>query len=189
MIQNKKTAIACWIVFGVMLFACSLPETLVIEERVTIQTSASSVYQKINNLKQWPEWCPWVSMEGDVSYAFSEQAEGKGAIIQWESKSEYAVKGEVEVVEETLDEEVKVHTLFAGIGQEGESSFKIKSATNSTCVEVIWEHKIPLGYNLFLRLFGLFYGRALHNEFQKGLINLKAVCEERYNSNVTVIVN
>ncbi len=69
-----------------LLIALFLPNTAVVEQRITVTAPAQEVFQPIAKLRTWPEWTAWnaETLPG-VEYTYGGPEQGAGSSMTWDS--------------------------------------------------------------------------------------------------------
>jgi len=149
-----------------------LPKSYRVERTVMIHAPLDTVFNTIHDMRNWQAWSPW----SDIDYMtvhFSEKTSGKGAWQHWVSESMgggvmmYIEVKEGELIRYTMDYEMS--------GEFTEGYFRFEEVPEG--VLVTWGDVGEVGQNPIQRYMGLFMGSLIGSDFDRGLANVKAVCE------------
>lgn len=61
--------------------------TYEIRDSKTIQAPTEVVFQKVNNLKSWETWSPWIAEDANHSFTYAEKSSGEGSSFSWDGKT------------------------------------------------------------------------------------------------------
>ena len=153
-----------------------LPGKLHFERQTDIAASADVVYKQVNELKNWPNWSPWYALDPTAKLVYSTPASaGLGAWYAWDGDKKTVGSGKLTILEADSLKLVRCKMNF-GDNSASFADFKF-SATDSTSTKVVWTFDTDHGMNPVARWFGLVLEKFLSPDFEKGLTNLKTVCE------------
>ena len=159
--------IVLFLVIGIFL-----PKRVHLEESIEIKAPSTIVFNQVSNFNNWAKWSPFQDSLSDMKTIIRDPAEGVGAIMKWESKKDG--NGSLTFIEVLPDSNIKA-----------ELNFEDNSRSIVTCdfkqiqdgTKVVWGMDVEdLSYP-FGKWFGLFMGKMMHSDFQKGLNSLKLLCE------------
>ncbi len=171
----KILGIALLVMFIIMLAVSALaPLKMNIEETIVIQADSKTVFEQLNDFKNWPEWNAWVEKDKEIKWVFSEPSYGQGAFMQWESSRVGNGKQSIEVSEP--NRHVITKLKFSGWEGDNYESFFIEQVPEGTKVTRSMD---GAEFKFFMRGLGLLIRKMLKNDYKEGLKNLKALCEEQ----------
>jgi len=154
---------------------------LKVTRTITINASASDVYEQVANFSNWSKWSMWSQRDKNMQSTF----EGDPMMVhhKWTWKSTEG-NGTQIITSVVPNEEIKSDLLFEGFSDPNKSTFTFKESGSkdasvpcTNCItEVAWTMdmgKIPF---MFRGMMFMFQGRLIE-DFDGGLANLKKVCE------------
>ena len=159
-----------------ILIAFLLPKTYKVERSISIKSGPDVIYGLTANFAQWHLWVPWtkeldptavLEMKGDpgqigTSWSWNGIKMGEGVMIS----SELA-PGKLVAYDLAFD-----HGKYKSKG-------KIVIDQQGDSCKVSWIDEGDLGYNPMARYMGLFMGKMMGPDFEKGLAKMKTVAEAR----------
>lgn len=181
--------ISAAIVYGGLL----LPQTLLIEKKIEIESSSSHISDYLYDLPKWEQWLDWQNWEelqgtSDTEYVYSQFPQGVGAFMKFNAKGK-GVKNDIEKAElyiqsmskenisssETLKYIANFKTYQAHI----EGELKLKSnPKNDNSSTLNFTLEIDFGENPFVRYVAyLYYKPKIEKETSISLERLKKLCE------------
>jgi len=92
-----------------------LPAGVTIEKPVAIGDSISSVFEKINNAKNWDQWMAWLSSDTIQKKIYFGAEEGEGAGMQW-SESETIPAGKFVMLKSNFPDSIQYEMSFKDYG-------------------------------------------------------------------------
>ena len=102
---------------------------------------------------------------------------GEGAIYKWESKNKNVGVGQMHLTKVFKDSLIEMTLAFKGENREAKSGFTFQNMNDST--KVSWYIIMNMGWNPISKYFGLFMDKMIGPDFEKGLKDLKAICETK----------
>ena len=112
-------------------------------------------------------------MEPDATYTYSGPDSGVGATANW--KGEVVGEGTQRI---ESSEPFSAITTSLDFGPQGVASSEWTFSPIDEGTQVIWGFDTDMGMNPISRYFGLMMDRMIGADYEKGLSNLKAVCEK-----------
>ena len=168
----KIILIAIMVIIGlVLIVAAFLPDNVSLDSSISIKSQENVIFNQVNCLKNWDKWSPFKS--DDMTNEFSGSAYGIGSMNTWESKE--MGNGNMEIIESVPFSSITTSINFRkdGGGANGHWTFE----NTDEGVNVVWGiHMTELSYP-FGRLMGMLAGTMMQHQFDKGLNQLKEVCE------------
>lgn len=152
-----------------------LPGSRQVERSVVIDAPACVVFAKINGLRHFNDWSPFVAVMPDATYSFEGPDFGVGSAMKWELNQPRHEAGGQTIVASTPYERVDVEL---DLGPEGAAlaTYLLRPEANGT--HVIWTFGTDFGFDILGRYRGLFLDRRLGPTLAQGLTNLKRIAEE-----------
>jgi effector-binding domain-containing protein len=172
----KKILIAIVIIIAILvIIGFILPKNYHVERSTQIIGKKSMIYDLTSNLNKWDLWESWKKADTAAVYQLIGQDGTVGATIKWDGK--IIGNGQMTITQLIPNELIGYDLSF----QHGkyQSKGKITIETNGDSAKVSWIDEGDLGYNPFSRYMGLFMGKRLAPDFDKGLANLKKIVEQR----------
>lgn len=173
----KKIFLAVVIIVVVLVIvAFLLPKTYRVERSIVMKGDKALIYDLTSNLGKWDIWTPWTKAT-DSSAVF--ELVGKdgtiGALRKWEGK--VIGSGQMTLTQLVPGELIGYDLSFQQGKYTSKGKLVIEAVGDSN--KVSWVDEGDLGYNPISRYFGLFMGKMMSPEFDKGLVKLKKVVEGR----------
>jgi hypothetical protein len=141
-----------------------------VERRITILARPADIYPLLDELRTWPSWTRWNSLE-QLEYDFGEKSAGEGAILRWRSRQ---MAGELRSVRsepnERLDYEMTLSDFAPIFG-------RIQLQEDGACTRVIWRCVWERAHNPYRRYFDLLARYLIGCDFQASLERLKRIVE------------
>lgn len=158
------------LVAAFLIIAAFLPKRAYVEESMVMKASAKVIFQEVNNFENWKYWSPFEEGDTTMITTLEGSKSGVGAIMKWTGKDE----GTQTIIESTPDEYIKTELDF----MKGDLAYsEWKFAETDTGTHVTWTLEIEdLGYPV-ARYFGALMPGMMRPTYQKGLTNLKNICE------------
>jgi effector-binding domain-containing protein len=153
-----------------------LPKTYKVERTVFIKSNPSVIYSLTSNFEHWHLWVPW-TREVDSSAVFVMTGEPAQVGTSWKWDGKVLGNGEM-IASELIPGELVAYDLAFNKGQYKSKGKIVIQNQGDSCL-VSWIDEGDLGYSPMNRYMGLFMGRMMGPDFEKGLAKLKIVAEER----------
>ncbi len=154
-----------------------LPGNTHIERSVDISAPAPAVFDHINELKNWEKWSPWMEYDPNMKITYSQPSTaGIGANYAWIGNDKVG-EGKMTILEAKPNELLHCKMAFKGAGDSfADFKFTVK---DSTATKVVWTFDKDNGMNPLARWVGIGMNSFLGPDYEKGLANLKKVCETK----------
>ena len=163
----------------VLISSLFLPGDIHVERSLSISKPATLIFNQVNNLKKWENWSPWAKMDTAMAVVYGDTFIGMGGNYSW--NGEIAKTGQLTITESISPLSIKTQVRFGGEG-EGQGSWKFEETEGSTLVT--WGMDTQLSGPM--KFMGLFFDRMMGPDFEKGLANLKDICEKMELPQITV---
>ena len=157
----------------VVIVGVFLPATVRVERSIQIDAPAASIFALLNDYRQMNQWSPWVDTDPNAMYTISGPPRGLGATMTWDGR---IVGQGGQVITTSIPYEQVVNSLNLGGGRIASSSFELRQSGDGT--SVAWRFDRDFGLNLAGRYFGLMLDGIVGPDYEKGLVNLKAMAEQ-----------
>jgi hypothetical protein len=151
-----------------------MPGVTHVERSIDINAPSSTVFNQINEFKNWVNWSPWYKLDPKMALQYSEPSMGVGANYTWVSENKDLGAGKMTILDTKPNEKVQIKLLFDN--HESLVDFKLV-AKDSTATKVTWNMNIDNGLNPLSRWGGLLMDKLMGPDFEKGLVDIKKVCE------------
>lgn len=158
-----------FLVVGLML-----PSSLRLERSIVISAPQANVYSLVASLKMFNVWSPWAERDPQAIYSYSGPERGIGAKMTWVSARDDVGGGSQLITDARPSHLIRTRLTFKDAG-EADASFALSSDEGGT--RLTWRLEVDLGMSLIRRYLGLFIGSSLGDDYEQGLINLKALAE------------
>ena len=158
------------------IVAFLLPKKYKVERSAFIESSPEIVYSMTSNFQQWHLWAPWTK-ETDSTVIFEMTGEPAQVGTSWKWDGTILGNGEMILTELSPGQLVAYDLAFDKGKYRSKGKFVIENLQDS--LKVSWFDEGDLGYNPISRYMGLFMGRMMGPDFEKGLAKLKVVAETR----------
>lgn len=150
-----------------------LPASYKVQRSVVIQAPMDTVFNTIHDLKNWGAWNPWSDEDAYFSVHYSEKTTGEGAWQHWTSQT--MGNGMMRYTKVVPQEFIQYEMEFE-MGDESTVGKFVFEEVNEG-VQVTWVDEGSMGANPLQRYMGLFMESIIGSDFEKGLANIKQVCE------------
>lgn len=162
-------------VLGMFIISLFLPSRVRVERSLLIRAPAARIFMLVNALRNWPQWSPWHSKDPQMKEEFSDRDTGKGAWYRWKSRRRKVGKGSLVITESRVNEYIANEMHFMQ-QRTSKSYFRFEPAADGT--RVTWCIETEIGQNPMRRLMGKKMDKWVGGDFERGLNNLKKVCEK-----------
>lgn len=149
-----------------------LPSTVTVEKSTVVKASAQAVFEQVNSFKAWESWSPWKEEDAEMVNEYSGSETGAGAVSKWTSKK--MGNGSQTIVSSSPYSAITTELDF-GKGNKPTCHWKFEETPEGT--KVSWDFQVDLGMNPVSRYMGLMMNSMIGSSYEKGLENLKKVCE------------
>ena len=159
-----------------LLVSFLLPSRFRIERSITINQPVDSVYKQVIDLRKWQQWSPWSFEDTESVNSYAGLFGTPGSRWIWNGKK--SGYGQLEITNVVAGNKIITDMKIfepESLSLSGSWHFEEK---NSHSTQVTWVNQGKLGYP-FDRWAGLFMERKLGGDYERGLSNLKSVCERR----------
>lgn len=163
------------LVLGMFILSLFLPSRVRIERSLFIQAPVTRIFMLVNALRNWPQWSPWHGKDPQMKVEFSERDAGKGAWYRWKSRRRKVGKGSLVITESRVNEYI-ANDMYLMQQHSLKSYFRFEQAADGT--RVTWCLETEVGRNPMRRLMRRKMHKWVGSDFERGLHNLKRVCEK-----------
>lgn len=156
-----------------LLISLLLPSTQSVQYSITINQPVDSVYKRVVNLHKWQEWNPWNLEDPDANNSYAGLIGTPGS--RWIWSGDKMGQGEL-TIELTETHRLIKTNINLQKPEQIQSDITWLFVDMDTKTEVKWVNSKELAYP-FGRWAGLHKYDAINSNFEKGLHNLKRICE------------
>lgn len=160
----------------IVIVSLLLPSKIHVERSLVINAPAERIFEQVNTLKYWNDWCPWNMIDPNAKWIYNDIPSGKGASYKWTSEHKEVGNGTMTVVESQPNTFIAVELDFDGRGK-GMGTFKFEPADGGT--KTTWGMDADMGMNPIGKIMGLFMDKMMGPKFDEGLQNLKKIAETK----------
>ncbi len=163
------------IIAVIVVGAYLLPKTYKVERTIYIKAKNNVIYDLTANFGKWVLWVPWTKAMDSTAVFEIQGREGEiGTTWKWEGKK--MGDGTMTSTEYQPGKLIAYDLAF----QKGayKSKGRIEIESGDSC-KVSWIDEGDLGDKPLARYMGLFMGKMMGPDFEKGLAKLKKISEER----------
>lgn len=172
----KKIILAIVIIILLLvIIAFFLPKTYHVERSIVMKGEKALIYDLTSNLAKWDLWTPWRKLDTAAVYELVGKDGQVGTLRKWDGK--VVGNGQMTLTQLVSGEMVGYDLSFQHGKYQSKGKIVIETAHDSA--KVSWIDEGDLGYNPISRYMGLFMGKMLIPDFDKGLAKLKKVVEKR----------
>ena len=158
-----------------LLIALFLPSKVRVERSLVIGTSPVKIFEQINVLTNWEKWSPWHKLDPNMKLQYSGPPAGEGAKYAWQSQQHNVGNGTLTISKSVTNELLETAMHF----DDGDGTGVFKLEKNQNATRVVWSMETDMGKNPIGRYVGLMMDKMVGPDFEKGLNNLKAICEAK----------
>ena len=158
-----------------MLIAVFLPSKVHVERSLAIGAPPEKVFEQINVLTNWEKWSPWHKIDPAMKLQYSGPPAGEGAKYAWQSQHRNVGNGTLTISKSVPNEFLETAMHFDD--GDGTGAFRLEKSAGAT--KVVWSMETDMGRNPVGRYVGLMMDKMVGPDFEKGLNNLKTVCEAK----------
>jgi hypothetical protein len=162
-------------VLTLWLGSLTLSEKWHFEKSISVNTTPNRIYQLTTDLKNWEKWSPWFALDINTKWTFSDSTFGVGAWYTWSSKESKVGAGKLTIIEAIENQSNKYIIEFEGMDASKAGFILTPEGDNTT--KVTWTLE---GENKGIaKWFGLLMVVFVGNDYEKGLENIKRICEAK----------
>lgn len=163
-------------VVAVLAIAMTKPDEFVVVRSTSIKAPPEKIFAVVSDFHRAPEWSPWENVDPKMKRSFSGAESGKGAKYLWEGNDDIGA-GYMEILEFVPPSKVAMNLHFDR-PMEGDSAVEYVLEPNGDITKFTWSMR---GQNNFMgKVMQVFMNcdAMVGQAFDKGLANLKALCEK-----------
>ena len=156
-----------------------LPPRAGFEREITVSQPLQFVYDDLLDIRGFNFWSPWVPMDPNAKYTFSENTVGVGASLAWDGNKDVG-KGTSTITEVSSPDMIRILMVFLEGDEkrsEATSVYRLEDTADGTRVRWSFEIETP---GVLDRYYGLMLGISpLPTQYEQGLANYKEYIEKR----------
>jgi hypothetical protein len=147
-----------------------------VQRSIDINAPAGKIFPILNDLKQQRYWSPWDQKDPNMKRTYSGPETGVGSKYAWDGNKRIGA-GSQEIMAVTPNERIDVNIDFTR-PFEAHNKIEFILRSSGTGTNVTWAIQGPM--NLFFRAMSVVMSmdKMMNAEFDKGLIQLKALAEK-----------
>ncbi|MCA1798306.1 MAG: SRPBCC family protein [Xanthomonadaceae bacterium] len=169
-VGGVATLIILFVIVGLLL-----PRTVTVARVTTIEATASDVYVLVNSFERFSQWSPWQHLDPEQRIRLSGPTEGVGAEMTWASTDPSVGTGRQQIIANDPDRRVLVEFTFEEFPPARAEFTLVPDGAGRTVVT--WTLVTDFGYHPVHRWVGLFFDSMVGPDYERGLVNLKALAE------------
>ena len=151
-----------------------LPDDAHVERSAVINAPECTVFAQLTDFRRFNEWSPWVGIDPNTQYTFSDPSYGPGATMSWTSDHRNVGSGTQEIKSVDPYKEVQVALDF---GDQGQADAFYRLSPEGEGTRITWGFDTSFEGNILGRYFGLFMDSMVGASYDEGLAKLKAIAE------------
>ena len=139
---------------------------------IEIKTEAVEAFNLVNTMKNWEKWSPWQEKDPKAVITYEGSESGKGSAFRWKSNNDKVSFGKMSITDSKPFKSVTLNLEFEDMKG---STILITFDEQKGKTLVTWNLNSDM--NFFMRLAGFIMDKMLGPDFEKGLSNIKKICE------------
>jgi len=172
----KTSLIVLTVILGVVLVvALFLPSGFIVERAIEIEGPPDSVFKLVENVETLVKWNPWSRLDPAAENTLSDSLTGEGAYWYW--NGEVIGKGSMTITSIDMNKRID-YILRFDEPKMNPSDIIFHFEPTAFGTNVRWINRGNLNYPIG-RYFGLLMDGMLGKDFEKGLLNLKELAENK----------
>lgn len=180
--MKKLGLVAISLFFIFVIVGFMLPSTVHVERSIKIDRPAFEVFAILNDYRYLKEYSQWNVRDPNVAYTISGSDSGVGQRLSWIGDPQLVGSGWQEIVGSQPSEQIDIELHFE-TQSVANTRFLIEPDGGSCTVTWSYDADVAAELNFFegflSRYFSLLFDRWVGNDFEKGLIRLKAYAESQ----------
>ena len=166
--------IALGIVAGLfVLIGVCLPGERHVTESIETNRKMTIVYDTVNSLRRFKDWNPLVLRDPSVELKLSGPDAGKGARLDFNSKSDVVGQGSWVITDSEENKRVAIAIEDKTRGSDKVTTFTLQpTGKNDRNVKITQDYSVKYGFDLFGRYAGLYVSRHIGDDLKLGLSRL-----------------
>lgn len=174
----KKIGLVLGVVIAVLLIAALfVPRLFVYEKSILINAPIDQVWEHTNSLTDLDKWSPWNSYDPDMKKTFEGVDGTRSSKLSWESSVDKVGAGSRTLVKLTPPFELQTELKFYNPYESEAKEYFILESKNENSTLVTWRFTSDMPYPFNLLQLVMNINEAIGKDFEKGLQQLKKLCE------------
>jgi hypothetical protein len=158
-----------------LVIALFLPSNYTVRRITVIKASPADVFSQVSDIRNWHNWDPWSEKDPELKYRLRENDSEGHPIYYWVSgETDY---GELKVLKVDAGKGIDYTINFPTYHLASAGGFELRVVKEGT--QVTWRDRGDFSWNPIKRFIGLFLVKMVEKDFDRGLGNLKKVCEAK----------
>ena len=157
-------------------YVATLPDVYMLTRSTVIAAAPEVVFAHLDDFRKWDAWSPWAKRDPNAKATFSGEARGKGAVFAWNGNGEVG-EGRMTILQSRPAVGLNIKLDFVK-PYESTSSVTFLLKPEAAGTRVTWSMS---GRQSFIEkaMCSVMGGleRMVGPDYEKGLVNLKAVAE------------
>ena len=151
------------------------PSEAHLERTTTVGASVEKVFGVVNDFGQTKHWNPWMKIDPEAQYVYSDNTVGAGAYYSWTSDHDDVGNGRQSLLESIENKRVVTKMEFGEMTGTYTSDFVLKADGAGTTLTWTFDGKSDsMGEKFFLSMVESFLGES----YDDGLASLKTYIED-----------
>lgn len=151
-----------------------------VERAIVVNAPAATIFQVINNYRNFNRWSPWSDIDPNTKYFFEGPDSGVGAKMRWESMHDQVGNGAQWILESEVNKRIKSQMQFGEMGGTYTSEILLTPVEGGT--EIVWTYDGDVtGTGLaspIYKIMGLMTDTFLGPMYEQGLARLRDTVEK-----------
>lgn len=157
-------------------FVSTRPDRFRIERSAVIEAPADVVFALINDLREWPRWSPWETLDPTMKRTYDGPPAGVGAGYGWSGTGK-AGEGRMVITDSRPSVIVGLQLVFRRpFAATNETRFELTPADGGTRVSWIMEGKNLLASKAMSLVMNM--DNLVGRDFERGLSNMRAAAHQ-----------
>lgn len=170
---KKILFVLAGLIVVLLLIGFALPAKLEVSKSVSINASASAVFEEINDLRRWEAWQYWNTLDPEMKITYSENTVGKGASYSWDGPE--LGTGKLALDESVPDKSISIKMDFGGNPASG--AYALEPEGEST--KLTFNFANDQGMNPIGRWINLAMKSEIEKSFEHAGEKIKAIAEAK----------
>lgn len=161
-----------------LVIALFIKKEYTVERSVVVHKPRTEVYEYVKYLKNQEKYSKWATMDPDMTSTYSGTDATPGFTNKWDSEKDDVGAGEQEIKSLTPNERVNFEIRFLRPFKSTSNAALILEDTATTQTRVTWNFNSKMDYPMNLMLVFMDLNKAIGNDLEVGLSNLKSNLEK-----------
>jgi len=170
----RNFLLVIFFIFSVLaIIGLFISPTWEVSRTIEINAQSEKIFENINNVEKWPQWIPWNrEMDNTLYYEYT-GPRGVNARLSWSGKKINPGKILITKSDPSNGIEYDMELGYRTMKVKGFLTFEKKG----DIYLVTWKDTGSTGHNFLARIFTGNLDELIGPDFEKGLKNLKYLCE------------